>query len=285
MACVSSLLTPSELSRLSLSTSAWRYEGWLHAYPLNRATVLDYFKHSPFYEPLTANNERINAASSAALAAAAPTAANSQSNAHSANTAQSSLAALRHMEGLEYALDSPPATAATSPASASYFVVRKQWRLSPSSVHVLAVYYVVAATPEPAPATASATVTPTTPAPASLPAGSVIPMPRFDALAQCALDSSASTAQAAIQRIIRMHNRVALRLQQRQRDEEMSESATSPTADEEVRHTANEAQYGIDGVGVDAGDEDDHSIVHRNSFARPLYAQLVAESINTFSAG
>lgn len=32
-----------------LSTISWRYELWINTYPLNRATVLDYFKHSQFY--------------------------------------------------------------------------------------------------------------------------------------------------------------------------------------------------------------------------------------------
>ena len=176
--CVPSLVTPSELSAASLLTSAWRYEAWLHAYPLNRATVLDYFKHSPFYS-LQANNERINAAVAAAQQPSAqpqqqtqrPGQAQGQGPAAEAASAPASsfasLTALRHMEGLEYTLDAPLAaadTAAAAPA-ASYFVIRKQWRVSPSVAQLLSVYYVVAAL-EPLAAP-------------SLPVGSVIPMPHL----------------------------------------------------------------------------------------------------------
>lgn len=44
------------LAPVSESSTAWRYEGWLHSFPLNHATVLDYFKHSDFYDR-TCNNE------------------------------------------------------------------------------------------------------------------------------------------------------------------------------------------------------------------------------------
>lgn len=44
------------LGPVSESSTAWRYEGWLHSFPLNHATVLDYFKHSDFYDR-TCNNE------------------------------------------------------------------------------------------------------------------------------------------------------------------------------------------------------------------------------------
>lgn len=200
MACVASLLTSSEHSALSLVTSAWRYEGWLHAYPLNRATVVDYFKHSPFYS-LQANNERINAAA--------------------ASSASSASVSLRHMEGLEYVLDAPyvdvmsdaaatngaTATNHTAAASASYFVIRKQWRLTPSTAHLLAVYYVVAASVDVSVAAAGNGTSGSVPSPSSLPVGSVIPMPHFHSLCQCALDSSAVTLTAAIDRITAMHRR------------------------------------------------------------------------------
>jgi hypothetical protein len=32
------------------ATKSWRFEAWIFAYPLNRNTVLDYFKHSEFYD-------------------------------------------------------------------------------------------------------------------------------------------------------------------------------------------------------------------------------------------
>lgn len=38
-----------QLEPKDLATISWRFEAWINAYPLNRNTVLDYFKHSPFY--------------------------------------------------------------------------------------------------------------------------------------------------------------------------------------------------------------------------------------------
>jgi hypothetical protein len=38
---------------VDLSTISWRFEAWLNSFPLNRATVLDYFKHSQFYGDVT----------------------------------------------------------------------------------------------------------------------------------------------------------------------------------------------------------------------------------------
>lgn len=40
-----------------LAATVFRDDPWLAAYPLNRATVLDYFSNSPFYV-LDCNNER-----------------------------------------------------------------------------------------------------------------------------------------------------------------------------------------------------------------------------------
>lgn len=37
---------------------SWRYEAWINSFPLNRNTVLDYFKHSDFYDR-TCNNETL----------------------------------------------------------------------------------------------------------------------------------------------------------------------------------------------------------------------------------
>jgi len=50
------LLTDDQFHNLSLQTSAWRFENWLANFPLNKSTVIDYFKHSNFYDQ-TCNNE------------------------------------------------------------------------------------------------------------------------------------------------------------------------------------------------------------------------------------
>lgn len=36
--------------------TSWRFLAWLQAWPLNRSTLLDYFKQSCFYDP-SCNNE------------------------------------------------------------------------------------------------------------------------------------------------------------------------------------------------------------------------------------
>jgi len=106
---LTALSTPSEASRVTPTQTAWRYEAWLHAYPLKRETVLDYFKHSDFYDR-TCNNE----------------VAIMQTN----NTD-----AMRLMEGIEYSVD---------PSSTNdFFLIRKSWRLDPQTTHLLALYYVV----------------------------------------------------------------------------------------------------------------------------------------------
>ena len=279
MACVASLLTPSDLSSLSLLTSAWRYEGWLHAYPLNRATVLDYFKHSPFYS-LQANNERINAATAAAASQqqqqqgqhTSPPAAVTASS-----SSLSSLSALRHMEGLEFVLDAPPAvdsggtaTAAANSTAGSYFVIRKQWRVSPSVVRLLAAYYVVAVL-EPAAATPLSA--------SSLPTGSVIPMPHFHSLANCALDSSAATLSAAIRAIARIHHRRTQRqcghTTEQQRTERADSDEWMEEAVEQLPSSSGKSEIG--GVA-----EDDELTSARTT--RPLYAHMAAEAIRLTSA-
>ena len=275
MACVASLLTASELSELSLLTSAWRYEAWLHAYPLNRATVLDYFKHSPFYS-LHANNERINAAIAAASQLPQPPQppqphaqpAQTATAASQSSSSVSSSAALRHMEGLEYALDGPPTDAA---AQQSYFVLRQQWRLSPSMVHLLAVYYVVAAVEQ----------SPSQSAASSLPVGSVIPMPRFHSLAQCALDSSAATLTAAILAITRMHSRRRQRQLEQADDESRDDGRGEVSEGTEAQQSARNELGGqgrtrdVSSVSLVPSSDDSDSA----GIARPLYAQMAADAI------
>jgi len=39
----------SSESKKNLAHISWRFEAWVNSFPLNRNTVLDYFKHSEFY--------------------------------------------------------------------------------------------------------------------------------------------------------------------------------------------------------------------------------------------
>ena len=157
------LRTASESSSAALSTSAWRYEAWLSAFPLNRATVLDYFKHSPFYDP-ACNNER--------------TAAAAGGGGGGGGAAQQ----LRGMEGVEFEVDQS-VSASPSP-DPSYFLVRKQWRSSPSRVHALALYYVVGVDAAP------------------LLRGSVVFLPALAEVARCAVDGALTQLNAAVHALI-----------------------------------------------------------------------------------
>jgi len=89
----------------------WRWVAWLEKFPLNRNTVLDYFKFSDFYDR-TCNNELII-----------------QQNVDPAK--------IKTLTGIEYELDADIAK------DDSYYLLRKQHRDSPRSVRVLSWYYVV----------------------------------------------------------------------------------------------------------------------------------------------
>lgn len=97
----------ADSKQVDLATTSFLFQRWLDEYPLNPHTVLDYFKHSPFYDR-TCNNEII---------------------------AQQKLppSHLRSLRGVEYVL---------APFKNS-FVIRKQYRDSPTKVSVLQVFYVV----------------------------------------------------------------------------------------------------------------------------------------------
>lgn len=95
-------------------TKSWRFEGWLDAYQLNRNTVLDYFRHSEFYDR-TCNNE-------------------------TALMQQFDHTKLKLMTGIEYQVD-------TSINDPSYFLISKQYRESPKIVKTLVLYYIVGQDP------------------------------------------------------------------------------------------------------------------------------------------
>lgn len=113
-----SLLSASVATARATAASSWRYEAWLNAYPLNKLTVLDYFKNSPFYV-MTCNNEQV--------VITAP---------NTAGTAIASIAErLKRLAGLEFEVE-----ASDDP---NYFLIRRQWRVNPNQVHVEALYYII----------------------------------------------------------------------------------------------------------------------------------------------
>jgi mediator of RNA polymerase II transcription subunit 6 len=97
-----------------MESQAWRFATWLSMYPLDPSSVLDYFKHSPFYDR-SCNNELLEL-QSAGLDPAQRT------------------VQLHGMTGLEYELD-----------LSSRYLIRKQYRRSPTEVNVHSVYYIVGA--------------------------------------------------------------------------------------------------------------------------------------------
>ncbi len=97
------------------ATQEWRHDSWIKAYPLNRMTVLDYFKCSAFYDP-SCNNEIL---------------------VHQ----QRDRSHLRNMKGVEYEVDLSEEVATPNDAA---FLIRKQRRLSPDKTVLLSLYYVVA---------------------------------------------------------------------------------------------------------------------------------------------
>ncbi|GAB5359896.1 hypothetical protein AAMO2058_000581400 [Amorphochlora amoebiformis] len=105
------------MSRPEDFQNTWRYESWIYFYDLNRMTVLDYFKHSPFYDR-TCNNEVVLQQG------------NSQDR-------------IYEMEGTYYEPDRK-----TSERDPNYFVIRKLRRERSKGrggwrVQLLALYYVL----------------------------------------------------------------------------------------------------------------------------------------------
>lgn len=92
---------------------------FLQQYPLTRENALEYFSRSPFYDPLS-NNETLRMQGAG-------------------------MSHLTGMIGVEFSLDNRGALkgGGTPGESGRLFRVKKQRRSSPSSVHVLAVYYIL----------------------------------------------------------------------------------------------------------------------------------------------
>jgi hypothetical protein len=94
---------------------------FLQQFALTRENALEYFSRSPFYDPLS-NNETLRMQGT-------------------------NMSHLRSMTGLEFALDDPAVRAGgsggDSDSDGRLFLVKKQTRSSPSSVHVLAMYYIL----------------------------------------------------------------------------------------------------------------------------------------------
>jgi len=94
----------------------WRHDAWLKTYPLTEWNAIDYFKNSQFYDP-NCNNQLIR-------------------------TQNIDQAKLKEMVGVEYEMDRT-VLASDNPC----YVIRKQYRHSPTEATLLALYYVVAVGP------------------------------------------------------------------------------------------------------------------------------------------
>lgn len=103
-------------SKLDLESISWRFEGFLQAAQLNRLTVMDYFRLSPFFDR-QCNNELLRLQ----------------------DRPQSEL---RKMRGVEYELDT-----SVAPGDDRYFLIRKQYREDEHRVRNLALFYIVGVDP------------------------------------------------------------------------------------------------------------------------------------------
>ena len=96
-----------------LAHTSWRFQAWLDHWPLNRNTLLDYFKHSDFYDT-QCNNEVIIM----------------QRN--------EGAGGLKTLTGVEYEVVQHVSK------DPNYFLILKQYRESPESVRIMQVWLLVA---------------------------------------------------------------------------------------------------------------------------------------------
>lgn len=98
---------------------SWFSEPWLRQNRLDRTNALEYFKLSHWYDPMSNNNIL------------------EQNNQTIDN--------LVHLTGVEYMSDPP---ASSLPQVDTIYIIRKQWRQSPTVVRLLALYVVIGSTNE-----------------------------------------------------------------------------------------------------------------------------------------
>lgn len=95
--------------------ASFRDTVWLQSFPLNQHTVLHYFALSPFYDR-TSNNEKLK-------------------------MQKLEFDQLKHMRGVEY--EYLPTADTPQGQLQNFFLVRKQYRTSPTEVRPLALYYIL----------------------------------------------------------------------------------------------------------------------------------------------
>jgi len=197
------LWTPTENSSRRLIESAWRYESWLSSYPLTPLTVLDYFKNSPFYD-LSCNNERI-----------AIITANKSNNSNLTNINESSIAQrLKKLKGLEYEVETNNSNNNLNDFNSQYYLIKKQYRESPTEIHIESLYYVIgieAGSPSPLatltnnnnnndPILNSSIQNLSSAFHTVLPRGTVIPLPCLNEIIKCSLSSTMTRLNRAMEK-------------------------------------------------------------------------------------
>jgi len=250
------LFSLSESVLVGLSSSAWRYESWLNAYPLNRSTVLDYFKNSPFYS-IQCNNERNQ----------------NQTNKQQQHNNQQRL---QYMIGIEYEVESASIAATTATSTSTtptsspisslnplfdplYFLIKKCYRFGVNDVALLCLYYVIGCDP-PINSTQSA---------ASLPRGTVIPLPTFQQVATYSIQ----TTTYAINQAIQHYQHYKQQQQQMQHEDEDDGDDEEDDGDDEHPSISEEDS-------VSASESESVIVSSSVSNYRHFYSALVDDSIH-----